>query len=160
MLCWIVLHTVQNKASSIPALRTLVGSGLKTKTELRRPLSSLIPSHLTHISESVQSFNPASNSITTSSGRTLSYDSLIVAPGLQTNFDQIEGLPKALADPTSGVSSIYSYNTCDKVWRDIDALRSGRAIFTQPQGIIKCAGGEFSTSSNAKASYSTAYPAF
>jgi sulfide:quinone oxidoreductase len=60
------------------------------------------------------------------------------------NFGAIEGLPKALADSSSGVSSIYSYQTCDKVWEDIDALRAGRAIFTQPQGIIKCAGGQHS----------------
>ena len=40
------------------------------------------------------------------------------------------------------MSSIYSYNTADKAWRDIDALRSGKAIFTQPAGVIKCAGGE------------------
>jgi len=45
-------------------------------------------------------------------------------------------------DPSSGVSSIYSYETCDKVWNDIETLRSGNAIFTQPAGIIKCAGGE------------------
>ena len=62
--------------------------------------------------------------------------------GLQVNFGAIEGLPKALADPSSGVSSIYSYQTCDKTWHDIDALRAGRAIFTQPQGVVKCAGGQ------------------
>jgi hypothetical protein len=60
------------------------------------------------------------------------------------NFGAIEGLSKALADPSSGVSSIYSYQTCDKAWQDIDALRAGRAIFTQPQGVIKCAGGQYS----------------
>ncbi|KAI0064601.1 FAD/NAD-P-binding domain-containing protein [Artomyces pyxidatus] len=119
---------------------TLVGAGLKHKAELRRPLADLIPPHFDHVPENVQSFNLAGNSITTTAGRTVSYDTLVVATGLQVNFDKIEGLPKALADPTSGVSTIYSYNTCDKVWNDIDALRSGRAIFTQPQGIIKCAG--------------------
>ncbi|KAI0321640.1 FAD/NAD-P-binding domain-containing protein [Amylostereum chailletii] len=119
---------------------TLVGSGLKQKTSLRQPLAELIPSHIAHVSESVKSFNPTGNSITTDSGRTVSYDALIVATGLQINFDQIEGLPAALADPASGVSTIYSYDTCDKVWNDIDALRSGRAIFTQPAGVIKCAG--------------------
>jgi len=65
--------------------------------------------------------------------------------GLQVNFGAIEGLPKALADASSGVSSIYSYQTCDKAWHDIDALRTGRAIFTQPQGVIKCAGGQYIT---------------
>ncbi|KAH9079651.1 FAD/NAD-P-binding domain-containing protein [Lactarius deliciosus] len=114
-------------------LLTLVGAGLKQKSMLRRPLAELIPSHITHIAENVASFDPAHNAVRTDAGRTLAYDALVVAMGLQ-------GLPKALADPSSGVSSIYSYQTCDKVWEDIDALRAGRAIFTQPQGVIKCAG--------------------
>ncbi|KAH9842790.1 FAD/NAD(P)-binding domain-containing protein [Rhodofomes roseus] len=119
---------------------TLVGAGLKQKLETREPLKSLIPSHLAHIPENVQSFSPKSSSITTVSGRTIAYESLVVATGLKTNWDSIAGLPKALADPSSGVSSIYSYETCDKVWHDVDALRSGKAIFTQPAGVIKCAG--------------------
>ncbi|EIW85220.1 sulfide-quinone oxidoreductase [Coniophora puteana RWD-64-598 SS2] len=119
---------------------TLVGSGLRQKTEFRRPLQSLIPGHITRISENVQSFSPDKSSVKTTSGRTLSYDVLVVAAGLKTNWDSISGLSNALADPSSGVSSIYSYDTCDKVWNDIDGLRSGRAIFTQPAGVIKCAG--------------------
>lgn len=124
--------------------RTLVGAGLKQKSTLRRPLASLIPPHITHIPENVASFDPASNAVHTDAGRSLEYDALVVALGLKVNFGAIEGLPKALADSSSGVSSIYSYQTCDKVWEDIDALRAGRAIFTQPQGIIKCAGGQHS----------------
>lgn len=64
----------------------------------------------------------------------------MVAAGLQINWNAIQGLTKALADPNSGVSSVYSYDTADKAWSDIQALRSGKAIFTQPAGIIKCAG--------------------
>jgi sulfide:quinone oxidoreductase len=67
---------------------------------------------------------------------------LVVAAGLQINWNAIQGLSTALADPASGVSSIYSYETCDKVWDDVEALRSGSAIFTQPAGVIKCAGGK------------------
>jgi hypothetical protein len=76
-------------------------------------------------------------------GHLVEYDALVVAMGLQVNFGAIEGLPKALADLSSEVSSIHSYQTGDKTWEDIDALRAGRAIFTQPQGIIKCAGGQY-----------------
>ncbi|EJF65787.1 FAD/NAD(P)-binding domain-containing protein [Dichomitus squalens LYAD-421 SS1] len=119
---------------------TLVGAGLKQKEETRRNLDTLIPSHLAHIPENVKTFEPKSNSVTTASGRKIGYENLVVATGLQTNWSSIPGLEKALADPSSGVSSIYSYNTADKVWRDIDALRSGKAIFTQPAGVIKCAG--------------------
>ncbi|QRW27203.1 sulfide-quinone oxidoreductase [Rhizoctonia solani] len=100
---------------------TLVGSGLKEKHDLRKPLASLIPLTL-HII------------------KTMSPNSPPMAVGLQTNWSAIDGLEKALADPKSGVSSIYSWDTCDKAWRDIDSLREGRAIFTQPAGVIKCAG--------------------
>ena len=124
-------------------LRTLVGAGLKDKTSLRKPLSSLIPPHIAHIQDSAATFQPSKNTVTTSSGREIGYDILVVATGLQINWNNIKGLPEALADPNSGVSSIYSYDTCDKTWRDIDALRNGKAIFTQPAGIIKCAGGVF-----------------
>ena len=124
------------------APRTLVGSGLRSKTDFRKPLAPLIPKYITHISDSVQSFAPESSSLTTTSGRSVSYDTLVVATGLQINWDGIKGLPGALADSSSGVSSIYSYDTCDKVWNDIEQLDSGSAIFTQPAGVIKCAGGE------------------
>jgi len=129
---------------SEPSYRTLVGSGLKLKSKLRRPLNELIPQYIAHIAENVQSFNPSGSSITTSAGRTLSYETLVVATGLQVNFDQVEGLPRALDDPSSNVSTIYSYSSCDNVWKDIEGLQSGRAIFTQPAGVIKCAGGQSS----------------
>ncbi|KAJ7452466.1 hypothetical protein B0H11DRAFT_2073564 [Mycena galericulata] len=119
---------------------TLVGAGLKKKTDFVRPLASLVPSHITLISDRVQTFSPTSSSVTTVSGRSISYDSLVVAAGIKINWEGIQGLPQALMNSTSGVSSIYSYETCDKVWTDIDALRSGNAIFTQPAGVIKCAG--------------------
>lgn len=121
--------------------RTLVGSGLKKKTETRQTLSSVFPKNVRHIPENAKTFQPEESTVTTTAGRKITYDTLVVAPGLQINWDNISGLSKALADPTSGVSSIYSYATCDKVWSDIDALRSGNAIFTQPAGVVKCAGG-------------------
>ena len=104
-------------------------------------MDALFPSHLAHIKENVKTFSPESNSVTTTTGRTIGYESLVVATGLQINWGGIQGLPKALADPSSGVSSIYAYETCDKVWNDIDALRTGTAVFTQPAGVVKCAGG-------------------
>lgn len=130
-------------AVKLTFLRTLVGSGLKAKTETRRRLADLIPKHIAHIPESVQIFHPESSTITTTTGRSISYDMLVVAAGLQINWNGIEGLSQALVDSSSGVSSIYSYDTCDKAWADIEALRSGNAIFTQPAGVIKCAGGTF-----------------
>ena len=132
----------QNNISLLKyCLRTLVGSGLKPKTDFQKPLRSLIPKHISLISDNVRTFIPSKSVVTTDSGRELSYDILVVAAGLQINWNAIKGLREALADSTSGVSSIYSYSTCDKVWNDIEGLHSGKAVFTQPAGVIKCAGG-------------------
>jgi len=119
---------------------TLVGSGLRPKSDFTRPLASLVPNHISLIPEDVKTFSPNSSSITTTSGRDIAYENLVVAAGLQINYDAIKGLPAALADPNSGVSTIYSSQTCDKVWTNIENLKSGNAVFTQPSGIIKCAG--------------------
>lgn len=119
---------------------TLVASGLTKKAKTRRPVSSLIPSRFSYIVDGVKSFEPKDSSIITLAGRKISYDNLVVAAGLKIDWNAIQGLTKALADPNSGVSSVYSYDTADKVWSDVQALRSGSAIFTQPAGVIKCAG--------------------
>ncbi|KAG5727686.1 hypothetical protein E4T56_gene12245 [Termitomyces sp. T112] len=119
---------------------TLVGSGLQPKSNYRALLAPLVPKHIAYIPENVKSFSPKTSSVTTATGRELYYDALVVATGLQINWQGIKGLSNALIDPHSGVSSIYSYDTCDKVWDDIEGLRYGKAIFTQPAGIIKCAG--------------------
>lgn len=103
----------------------------------------LIPQHAEWIKDTVKSFSPTDNHVTLASGHTIKYEYLIVAAGLQINWNAIKGLPEALVDSTSGVSSIYSYDTCSKTVADIEALRSGKAIFTQPAGVIKCAGGVF-----------------
>ncbi|KAI6106425.1 hypothetical protein EV401DRAFT_2077942 [Pisolithus croceorrhizus] len=119
---------------------TLAGAGLRPKSDFQQPLASLFPSYISHIPENVATFSPTTSSVTTSSGTKVGYESLVVAAGLKINWNAIAGLSQALADHKSGVSSIYSYDTCDKVWGDISNLQSGNAIFTQPAGVIKCAG--------------------
>jgi hypothetical protein len=56
------------------------------------------------------------------------YDYLVVATGLKVNFSAISGLETALRKSESGVSSIYSYDTLDNVWRDIHRFREGKAV--------------------------------
>lgn len=119
---------------------TLVGGGLKDKEELRRPLQSLLDPKLKFYNEGVASFAPEDNSVTLSSGGKLNYDHLIVVPGINVNFDSIKGLAEALKNKDALVSSIYGYDTCDKVFPNVKKLQGGDALFTQPLGVIKCAG--------------------
>ncbi|GAB1216543.1 hypothetical protein ATERTT37_005759 [Aspergillus terreus] len=119
---------------------TLVGGGLKTKQELRQPLHGLIDPKLKFYNESVATFSPENNQLTLGNGGQVGYEQLVVAPGISINYGAIKGLSEALAAPDSLVSTIYGYETCDKVFATIEKLQKGKAIFTQPAGVIKCAG--------------------
>ena len=119
---------------------TLVGGGLKTMEELRRPLKELLDPRLKFYNEGVGAFQPADNTVVFANGDRVAYDQLIVAPGIAINPGSVKGLPEALANPDSLVSSIYGSDTCGKVFGTIEKLKKGRAIFTQPAGAIKCAG--------------------
>lgn len=119
---------------------TLVGGGLKNKEDLRTPLKDLIDSKLSFYNDSVTSFSPEDNTVTLDNGDKLNYDHLVVVPGIKVNYDSIKGLPEALADPNAPVSTIYGYEGCDKTFRTIKNLTKGNAIFTQPTGVVKCAG--------------------
>ncbi|KAL6234537.1 hypothetical protein BDW75DRAFT_241042 [Aspergillus navahoensis] len=88
---------------------TLVGGGLKAKDRLQRPLQDLINPRLKHYRHKVDTFYPESNSIMLDDGRQIAYEHLVVAPGIQLNYGSIRGLPQALEDPNSSVSSIYGY---------------------------------------------------
>ncbi|EHY59231.1 hypothetical protein HRR83_001498 [Exophiala dermatitidis] len=119
---------------------TLVGAGLKNKEDLKRPVESLLDPKLKFYNTGVNTFSPDQNSVNLSNGDNLTYEQLVVAPGIKINYDSIKGLPEALANKDSLVSSIYGYETCDKVFRTIEALKKGNAIFTHPTGVVKCAG--------------------
>jgi len=56
------------------------------------------------------------------------YDFLVVAPGLKIDFDKIKGLNEGLADPTGPVSSIYSVDSVEKVWKNIQNFKKGNAV--------------------------------
>jgi NADPH-dependent 2,4-dienoyl-CoA reductase/sulfur reductase-like enzyme len=119
---------------------TLVGGGLKNKGDLRKPMKSLVDSKIKHYGCDVGTFSPNDNFVTLGNGDKISYEQLIVAPGIKIDYESIKGLPEALANPDSLVSTIYSYDSCNKVFPSIEKLKKGVAIFTQPAGVIKCAG--------------------
>jgi sulfide:quinone oxidoreductase len=119
---------------------TLVGGGLKTREELRMPLKGLLDPKLKFYNEQVASLSPDDNCVSLGNGDKVAYEHLVVVPGISINYGSIKGLPEAFSNRDAPVSSIYGYDTCEKVFPTIQNLRRGRAIFTQPAGVIKCAG--------------------
>lgn len=121
-------------------LWTLVGAGVFPKETTMRDESSLIPAGVTWIKDAVTTFDPDNNTLMTQSGDGISYDYLVVAPGIQIDWDGIPGLAESVGKPGSGVVSNYSYDTVESTWEAIRNFKGGTAIFTQPATPIKCGG--------------------
>ncbi|CAA9964390.1 Sulfide quinone reductase [Pyrenophora teres f. maculata] len=119
---------------------TLVGGGLKSKESFKRPIHELIEPRLKFYNKSVAAIYPKDNYLSLGDGSNVAYDQLVLAPGIKVDYDSVDGLSEAMADPDSPVASIYSYDYCDKVYRNIQRMKKGTALFTQPAGIVKCAG--------------------
>jgi sulfide:quinone oxidoreductase len=119
-------------------LWTLVGGGRAKLEPTRRPQASVTPKGVTWIRKSAVSFEPENNAVITDDGSTYTYDGLIVAPGIQLDWDHTPGLTQTLG--TGGVSSNYRYDLAPRTWDFIRGMRSGTAIFTMPTDPIKCGG--------------------
>lgn len=119
-------------------LWTLVGGGIVSKERSGRDESRFIPKQVTWIQHAVTSFQPDDNAVTLDSRERIGYDFLVVAPGIQVDWDRVEGLEATLG--RNGVSSNYRYDLAPLTWQFIRSFRGGTALFTFPAGPIKCAG--------------------
>lgn len=119
-------------------LWTLVGAGIFPKEASERNEADYIPPGCTWIKEAVASFEPKDNKLTLKNGEEVGYDYLVVAAGIQIDWNKIKGLEETLGK--NGVCSNYRFDLVDSTWENLRNLNKGRAIFTQPPMPIKCAG--------------------
>lgn len=117
---------------------TLVGAGAKQLSSSGRPTASVIPSGVKWIKDSVVEFNPDKNCVRTGRGEEITYKYLIIALGIQLDYEKIKGLPEGFDHPKIG--SNYSVKTVEKTWKALQDFKEGNAIFTFPNTPIKCAG--------------------
>ncbi|MFJ2713252.1 FAD-dependent oxidoreductase [Pseudomonas sp. NPDC087346] len=117
---------------------TLVGGGAYELKSTVRPMSVVMPRRAHWLQAAVSHINPESRLLTLDDGRHVSYQNLIVCPGLRLAWEKIEGLQAAIGQ--YGVTSNYSYQHAAYTWQLVNGLRGGKAIFTQPAIPIKCAG--------------------
>ena len=117
---------------------TLVGAGVFTLRQTVRRERDLIPQGVTWVREAVAAFHPEANQVQLADGRQVGYRFLVVCPGLQLDWDRIEGLKESLG--RHGVCSNYSADSVEYTWECLQTFRGGTALFTQPPMPIKCAG--------------------
>lgn len=78
--------------------------------------------------------------MTLQDGTVVSYEYLVVAPGLSLRWDLIPGAKEAVEDPNCPASSIFTLSGAYKTSVLRENFKGGKAIFTLPVMPIKCAG--------------------
>ncbi len=119
-------------------LWTLVGGGQSKLKDSHRKQETLIPDGVQWVKETVTTFFPEDNLLTTDQGTQINYEYLVVTAGLEINWDTIKGLKEAMGK--NGVSTNYSSQFVENTWENIQSFEGGTAIFTQPSTPIKCGG--------------------
>ncbi len=117
---------------------TMVGGGVFDAQQTAKTMGSLIPKGVHWIKAAVAAFEPKHNAVILDGCRVVSYDRLVVCPGLKLDWHKVDGLVDTLG--RNGVTSNYRYDLAPYTWQLVQNLKEGRAIFTQPPMPIKCAG--------------------
>ncbi len=117
---------------------TLVGGGAYELEKTRRPLADVLPNGVTWVQAAVTELLPDEDTLVLDSGQRVTWNNLIVCPGLRLAWEKVEGLEETLGQ--HGVTSNYSYESAAYTWQLVQQLKGGKAIFTQPAMPIKCAG--------------------
>lgn len=120
---------------------TLIACGVFEANDVVRPESSLIPDGVTWIQDRVIELDPDHNRLRTSKSGIVDYDFLVLAPGLQMNFEGIEGLRRENLGQ-GNVHCIYDYRSSRQCWTAVQKLAEtgGRAYFTDTWTKLKCGG--------------------
>ena len=144
--------------------QTLVAAGIWDAKDIIYKRDDFVPAGTKIIEDKVIDFDPMNNQVTTAKGQVIDYDYLIVATGLQLDFELIEGLEsagraystgdnsrlhKAIGEDT-GICSIYTAEGATKTWEEmqkyIEKAKKAKGgekvkfLFTQPGTPIKCGG--------------------
>ena len=117
---------------------TLVGGGTFKLEDTAKPEARYMPKGVTWIKDRVTSLDPDNNAVHMAESGSISYDYLVVAPGIQIDWHKIEGLKESLGK--GGVCSNYDYNQCSYTWEILKNFKGGTALFTNPNTPIKCGG--------------------
>ncbi len=117
---------------------TIIGGGAYTLKQATKAEKDLIHPSVIWIKDYAASFTPEKNTVILKSKEKITYDYLVVCPGLQLDWDKVKGLKETLGK--NNVCSNYSVEHVEYTWATIQAMESGNAIFTQPPMPIKCAG--------------------
>lgn len=115
---------------------SLVGAGTFNIEKTIHKESSVMPKKATWIKKFAKELKPADNTVILKDGETITYDYIVITPGLVNNLNLVEGLTEAMEKD----NVVSNYIDSAKTWKAIQAFKGGNALFTQPTTHIKCPG--------------------
>lgn len=118
---------------------TLVGGGVYDIQKTVRQEEEIMPEAVKWIKDYADTFHPDRNEMKLLSGMVVTYDYLVVCPGIQLNWDAVKGLPQTLGK--NGVTSNYSFAQAPYTYECIRNIKPGdKVLFTSPGTPVKCGG--------------------
>ncbi len=120
---------------------TLIASGVYSPDEVWKSQESCIPKGVKWVKDSVTALDPAKRVVTTSHSGKITYDFLVLTPGVQTNWDKVEGITRDTLG-TGNAHSIYDFEGAQKTWKALQQFSAtgGRGIYTDTYTKHKCGG--------------------
>lgn len=120
---------------------TLIASGVYKPEEVWKNQADCIPDGVKWIKDSVAAVDPVWNQVTTINNGKIPYDFLVLTPGVQTNWDKVEGITHETLGQ-GNAHSIYDFEGAQKTWKAIQEFSKtgGRGIYTDTYTKHKCGG--------------------
>ena len=120
---------------------TLIASGVYSADEVWKPQSECMPSGVKWVKDYVKLIHPTQNKVDTAKNGTIDYDFLVLCPGVQINWDKVEGISKETLG-LGNAHSIYDWVGAQRTWPAMKefAQKGGKAIFCDTYTKHKCGG--------------------
>ncbi|MDH6535483.1 NAD(P)/FAD-dependent oxidoreductase [Parabacteroides sp. 52] len=120
---------------------TLIASGVYNADEVWKKQENCIPQGIVWMKDTVTAIDPVTNEIRTAANGKVSYDFLVLTPGLQINWNKVEGITYDTLGQ-GNAHSIYDYRGAQQTWKAIQefAKTGGKGIYTDTYTKHKCGG--------------------
>jgi sulfide:quinone oxidoreductase len=115
-----------------------IAGGTADALEAVRLQSAVMPKGVTWIRDKATDVSTDARTVLLKSGSAVTYDHLVVCPGIQNDWTAIPGLKEAVEGPYG--ASNYEFELAPKAWKLFRGLTRGTVVFTQPPGPASCDG--------------------
>lgn len=120
---------------------TLIASGVYQPEDVWKKQEDCMPKDIKWIKDSVSAVDPVWNQITTVNNGKVPYDFLVLTPGIQINWEKVEGITHDTLGQ-GNAHSIYDFVGAQKTWQALQEFSKtgGHGIYTDTYTKHKCGG--------------------